>query len=56
MTPSSPKKYIEIVEIATGSTVHKIDVTGSSSRAIEKTAMGVMRKTDLEKFIVKEPS
>lgn len=45
---------IVIIHAMTGVEEHRIDTTAQSERQRERTFLGVMRKTDLERFIVKE--
>lgn len=45
---------IVILNAMTGAEEHRIDTTNQSEREREKTFMGVMRRTDLDRFIVNE--
>ena len=47
--------FINVVLTETGEVVTSIDVTGKSGRAIEKTAMGLLRNMNLDAYHVEYP-
>lgn len=48
-------KKLKVIELATGKTVHEVDVTGKTSRQIEKVMSGMLRNMDTDRFAVEEP-
>jgi hypothetical protein len=52
---TEPRKYIEVIELATGKAVHQVEVTGKSERCIDKTLAGMLRNLDRENFCLREP-
>ncbi len=46
------KKFVQIVEFATGKCVHQIDVTGNSDSHVERIERGVLRNLNTQSFYV----
>jgi hypothetical protein len=52
LSPPGKVVALDVVEIASGKVVHRIQVT--SQHGVEKASMGLRRRVDLEKFSVAE--
>ena len=48
------ERYLEVVEIASGEVVHKIDVSDKPERSLERVFNGLLMKTDTDRFFVRD--
>ncbi len=48
------ERYLEIVEIASGEVVHRVDVSSKSDRALDRVFEGLLMKTNTERFFIRD--